>query len=83
VLFLIVFGMEILGVPMVGLLSCGGFGFQEVAHGHPMGCLPRSGTGLLPLLVSSSARVLSLWWPTWRWLMGVHRCSCVFGGPEC
>jgi hypothetical protein len=88
VLFLIAFGMELLGVPMVGLFGCigdsianGGFGFQEVARGHPMDGLPRFGTRRLPPLVCSSAKVLSLQWPVWMWSMGVHRCRCVFEGP--
>jgi hypothetical protein len=89
VLFFIAFGMELLGVPMVGLFGCvgdsvasGGFGFQEAAHGLPMDGLPGSGTGLLPPLVCSSARGLSLRWPARRWSMGVHCCRCVFGGPR-
>jgi hypothetical protein len=61
-------------------ITDGGFGFQEAAHGHPMDGLPGSGIGLLPPLVCSSARVLSLRWPAWRWSMGVHHCRCVFGG---
>jgi hypothetical protein len=84
VLFLIAFGLGLLGVPMVGMFGSvanDGFGFQEAAHGHPIDGLPGCGTGLLPPLVGSNARILSLQWPAWRWLMGVHHCGCVFGGP--
>jgi hypothetical protein len=60
VLFLIAFGMELLGVSMVKLfgyvgysVANNGFGFQEAAHGHPMDGLPGFGTGLLPPLVAA------------------------------
>jgi hypothetical protein len=60
-LFLIAFGMELLGVSMVELFGCvgdsvanNGFGFQEAAHGHPMDGLPGFGTGLLPPLVAAA-----------------------------